>query len=238
MTLTTHIGGDVTIDVCWPCHVIWFDHLESTSLSPASVIALFKRIHEARDTERNLLSLAMRCPTCKGGLALTNDVGKNGRFSYYRCAMGDGRVTSFTQFLREKNFIRSLNAIEIKSLAVQIKQIRCSSCGGSIDLQKDTACSHCGSAISVLDRDAVEKALLALAAKEAQPLASQQEENAAIADALLKHSGKPLPSALPVRYHSVAYSETGWLADIAVSGVTTDLIDAGIGALVSSLFDI
>ena len=130
LTLVTHIGTDVTIDVCWPCHIIWFDQMESTSLSAASVIALFKRIHEAREEVRGTLSLSMRCPTCDGGLKLVNDFGKSGRFSYYRCQMGDGRVTSFTQFLREKNFIRSLQPNEIAALSIKVKQIRCSSCGG------------------------------------------------------------------------------------------------------------
>ncbi len=234
LTLVSHIGTPVTIDVCWPCHVIWFDHLESTSLSPASVIELFKRIHAARDAERNLVSLAMRCPTCDGNLKLTNDFGKNGRFTYYRCDLGDGRITSFTQFLREKNFIRTLSAIEIKSLSVQVKQIRCSSCGGSIDLEHDTACSHCGSAISVLDRDAVEKALLAFAAKESSPAkaaALAQISNQEI-DALLQRyrSIKPAADERPV------YAAQDWMADIT-SWRTTDLVAAGIGALVTSLLD-
>ena len=239
--LASHIGTDVIIDVCWPCNMIWFDHMESASLSAASVIVLFKRIHEARDGDRNLVSLNMRCPTCTGGLKLTNDLGKNGRFSYYRCEMGDGRVISFTQFLREKNFIRSLNLIEIKSLSAQVKQIRCSSCGGSIDLEKDTACSHCGSAISVLDRDAVEKALTVLAAKDAQPLRAPsdgqttRQEIDAIAAVLMQRAGKPQPG-LPAPMHAL-YSDNGWLVELASHGVSTDLIQEGIGALVSSLFD-
>ena len=241
VALASHIGTDLIIDVCWPCKVIWFDHMESTSLSAASVIVLFKRIHEARDGDRNLVSLNMRCPTCTGGLKLTNDLGKNGRFSYYRCEMGDGRVISFTQFLREKNFIRSLNAIEIKSLSAQVKQIRCSSCGGSIDLVKDTACSHCGSAISVLDRDAVEKALAALAAKDAQQLRAPddgqttRQEIDAIAAVLALRAGNSQPG-LPASVYST-YSDNSWLLELASQSVSTDLIQEGIGALVSSLFD-
>ena len=234
VALSSHIGTGVTIDICWPCHLIWFDHLESTSLSPASVIELFKRIHEAREAERNQVSLNMRCPTCDGGLKLTNDLGKNGRFSYYRCDAGDGRATSFTQFLREKNFIRSLSTSEIKTLSVQVKQIRCSSCGGSIDLERDMACSHCGAAIAVLDRDAVDKALAALAAKEASwPVAASlppRAEDAAI-EALLQRARVPSPRG------QAAGISNDWLADAASWGQSADLISSGISVLVESLFD-
>ena len=29
VTLASHMGTPVEIDVCWPCRVIWFDNLES-----------------------------------------------------------------------------------------------------------------------------------------------------------------------------------------------------------------
>ncbi|MBL0121914.1 MAG: hypothetical protein IPP88_04035 [Betaproteobacteria bacterium] len=145
--LTTHIGTPITIDACWPCHVIWFDHLESTSLSPGSVIELFKRIHAVRDVSRNLVRVHTQCPTCNTALQNTSDIAKGGRFAYSRCGNGHGRLIAFTQFLREKNFIRSLQPHEIKSLSVKVKQIRCSSCGGSINLEADKACAlrlrHC-----------------------------------------------------------------------------------------------
>ena len=162
VALESHIGTPVEIDACWPCHVIWFDNMESASLSPGSVIELFRRIHAAREGGRNLLKMAVACPLCKASLKNTSDLAKCGRFSYSRCANGHGRLISFTQFLREKNFIRSLQPHEISALSARIKQIRCSSCGGPISLETDKACTHCGAAISVLDETAVENALLKL----------------------------------------------------------------------------
>jgi Zn-finger nucleic acid-binding protein len=241
LTFQSHLGTAVSIDACWPCHLIWFDHLESTSLSATSIIELFKRIHEAQSSAanaaRNTVSMNMSCPSCTTKLALTNDIQKNGRFSYHRCQQGHGRATSFTQFLREKNFIRSLNAHEIKKLSVTIKQIRCSSCGGSIDLTHDTSCSHCGSAISVLDHDAVEKALVALQAQQAKQLgattAQQEQLSAALAriretPAYIDRSQTPMPGSLD------------WLVAggvlIGAAGTSSDLVDLGIGAL-AALFD-
>ena len=146
--LETRLGTPVTIDACWPCHVIWFDHFESTSLSPGSVIELFKRIHAVRDVARTLVRMQTQCPVCSTPLQNTSDIGKGGRFSYSRCGNCHGRLIAFTQFLREKNFIRSLQPNEIAALSIKVKQIRCSSCGGPINLEDDKACTHCGAAIT------------------------------------------------------------------------------------------
>ena len=73
LSFQSHIGTTVTIDACWPCHLIWFDQLESTSLSPGSVIDLFKRIHAARKTPRGIVGMQPACPICATTLAPTND---------------------------------------------------------------------------------------------------------------------------------------------------------------------
>ncbi len=241
LTFESHLGTAVSIDACWPCHLIWFDHLESTSLSASSVIELFKRIHESQSSNanaaRNTVSMNMSCPSCSTGLKLTNDIQKNGRFSYHRCQQGHGRATSFTQFLREKNFIRSLSAGEIKSLSVSVRQIRCSSCGGSIDLTNDTSCSHCGSAISVLDHDAVEKALTALQAQQAKQSGATAEQQAELMLALERIRATPAYASRP---QSPVAGSLDWLVaggvliDAAHTG--SDLVDLGIGAL-AALFD-
>jgi hypothetical protein len=241
LTFESHLGTAVSIDACWPCHLIWFDNLESTSLSASSVIELFKRIHEAQSSTanaaRNTVSMNMSCPSCTTKLALTNDIQKNGRFSYHRCQQGHGRATSFTQFLREKNFIRSLNAHEIKKLSVTIKQIRCSSCGGSIDLANDTSCSHCGSAISVLDHDAVEKALAALQAQQAKQVGgatAEQQAQLNIALERLREAPTYSRSQIPMA-GSLDWLVAGGVLIEAV-GNGSDLVDVGIGAL-AALFD-
>ena len=247
LALESHHGTAIIIDTCWGCQMIWFDHLESNSLSAMSVIELFKRIHDAQmkaaeavNGTRNTVGNNMNCPVCSNRLNLTNDIQKNGRFSYHRCPQGHGRATSFTQFLREKNFIRSLNPGEIKSLSVNIKQIRCSSCGGSINLTHDTSCSHCGSAISVLDNDAVEKALTALQAKQAALPHSDQTQQLQLAAALERmRLSQDNPMSINRQQTSPAGS-VDWLMAGGVLiegvGVGSDLIGIGIGAL-AALFD-
>ena len=234
VTLTSHIGLPVEIDVCSPCHVIWFDDLESASLSPGSVIELFKRIHKARDHGRNLLNTQVDCPRCDAPLKSASDIVKGGRFSYSRCENGDGRLISFVQFLREKNFIRSLQPHEISALSVKVKQIRCSSCSGPINLENDNACLHCGAAISVLDEAAVEKALVSLQAKEIDRTTFDPN---ALGDALLATEA----NARRIRRLQITpHKQSGsidWLSDIPTAGGIADLIDLGIGAALAAWLD-
>ena len=232
VALAAHIGTPVEIDVCRPCHVIWFDNMESTSLSPGSVIEVFKRIHAARYSGRNLQKMLVECPHCAVTLKQTTDLAKGGRFSYLRCANGHGRLISFTQFLREKNFIRSLQPHEITALSVKVKQIRCSSCGGPISLETDTACKHCGAAISVLDEGAVEKALSVLHAREVQrstidPVRMTEALLASEASARRARllSGGPRKQAGPLE----------WLGNTSSTGGLADLVELGIGSALAAL---
>ena len=223
--LQTHIGTPVTIDTCWPCHLIWFDHLESVSLSPGSVIELFKRIHAEKDASRNLLRMYTECPICSTALQNTSDLTKGGRFAYFRCANGHGRLIAFTQFLREKNFIRSLQPAEIATLAVRVKQIRCSSCGGPINLDTDTGCRHCGAAISVLDDAAVENALAALETREAartSPSPERMAESLRAAEASARRA-RQMTDATGSAYGGLAAATGGGLIDLVEMGVSAAL---------------
>lgn len=234
VALATHTGTPVTIDTCWPCHLIWFDHLESSSLSPASVIELFKRIHTLRDGPRNLVRVVTSCPICDTTLQNTSDLARGGRFSYSRCANGHGRLIPFTQFLREKNFIRSLNPAEIASLAVRIRQIRCSSCGGPINLETDQACTHCGAAISVLDDAAVEKTLAALHAREIERASPGPER---IAEAMLAaevNARRARRIAAPGRQ---PFDWLGSAGGTDAAGGLADLVEMGVGAALAAWLD-
>jgi hypothetical protein len=157
--LPNHDGGPVCLDLCYPCHAIWFDRSESVQLAPRGVIELFRDVHARHDEPRNALPERPRCPRCQVRLDLTHDLGRTGRFSYWRCPGDHGRLTPFFQFLREKQFVRSLTPAELKTLRADLKQVRCSGCGAPIDLARDTACGFCKAPLAVLDADAVEKAL-------------------------------------------------------------------------------
>ena len=159
-------AGKVELDFCFGCHAIWFDQYESASLTPGSVLELFKVIHKRQDKLLRPLSDTLGCPACNGKLALTHDVQRSTRISYYRCPVAHGRFTTFFQFLREKQFVRELTRPEIDKLRASVKQVRCSSCGAPVDLARDPQCGYCRAPISILDPDAVKKTLAELDAQE------------------------------------------------------------------------
>ncbi len=162
--------GRVDIEICFACHCLWFDRYESTQLAPGAVLKLFREIHEHRSPARPLADGA-RCPACRARLVHTHDIQRTNRISYLRCPNGDGRLTTFVQFLLEKNFVRELSAMEVDRLKATIAQVRCSSCGGAIDLARDVACPYCRSPVAILDAEAMRKTIEALSAEERERLA-------------------------------------------------------------------
>lgn len=151
--------GQLTLDFCFPCQVIWFDSHESTQLAPGGVIEVFKAFDQYRTATRNPLPELLDCPRCESRLALTHDLQRTTHFSYYRCEWGHGRLTPFAQFLLEKNFVRPLSGSELAALKARVRNVQCSNCGAPIDLQHDTVCPYCRSPLAILDPDAVGKAL-------------------------------------------------------------------------------
>jgi hypothetical protein len=159
-------GRGVELDLCYDCQGIWFDPFESAQLAPAAVLELFEIIRKQQGAARPL-AVSCACPVCHRGLSLTHDFERTNRITYFRCAQGHGRFTTFMQFLREKNFVRSLSPVEINHLRAVVAQVRCSSCGAPVDLGRDMECSYCHSPLSILDADAVSHAVAELKARDA-----------------------------------------------------------------------
>lgn len=215
--------GEVILDVCWDCHAIWFDQYESTALAPASVIELFRLIHEHREQPARPLADRMSCPRCRTALAFTQDVQKTNRISYHRCTAGHGRLTTFFQFLREKQFVRSLSPIEIAKLRETVRQVRCSGCGAPVDIQKDAACGYCRSPLSILDPDAVDKALAGLSDADRRRTHPDPAELARAFDSLVETHRTPRRE--PILTRDISPSQT--------SATLVDLVAEGIGFLLS-----
>ena len=151
--------GDVEIDACFACHGFWFDHLESMKLAPRAIALLFKAMHRHEHAPRQPLSERLHCPQCRGALVQGFDVVRSGRYITHRCPQQHGRFSTFASFMIEKGFVRQLTRPEIADIAAKLGVIHCSSCGAPVDLRREDACSHCRSALSLLDPQAVEKAV-------------------------------------------------------------------------------
>ena len=174
------ISGSVELDLCMACHVIWFDAFESAQLTPGAVLELFDVIHKAQDSPAPPFPGTSSCPACRHALTLTHDIERTNHITYYRCESCHGRLTTFVQFLREKEFVRSLSPVEVTRLRAVVATVRCSSCGAPIDLANDAVCSYCRAPIAVLDADAVGRTVAQLTVQEKSRLAPPPDRRAAV----------------------------------------------------------
>lgn len=181
--LASVAGGMVELDLCFACHGIWFDPQENLKLTAAAVVALFKLLHEHRDAPRQPLALKLACPHCSRTLTQGFDVVRSGRYITYRCPQRHGRFSAFSSFMIEKGFVRQLTRPEIEDMARRVGVIYCDSCGAPVDLRQDHACPHCRSAFSLLDPQAVERALQGYAKVSSTNAADTSPH--ALADALV-----------------------------------------------------
>ncbi len=145
-------GKTIEIDVCLSCQRFWFDGFESLQLSPGATLQLFRLVGDQAPSGPSSRSLIPpKCPRCQATLVRAHDLQRTTRFEYLRCPQGHGRLITFFNFLREKDFIRPLPPDQIEALRRNLQVVRCSNCGASIDLAKTSTCEHCGTSLSMID---------------------------------------------------------------------------------------
>jgi hypothetical protein len=211
-TFDARLGRQLSIDLCLGCQLLWFDKGESLQLSPASTLKLFRTIGQHGAKGRRPSPAELLCPRCGRRLFLAHDRQRNTRFQYWRCPAGHGRLTSFFDFLREKDFIHPLSPQQVEKLRESVETVSCSNCGAPVDLARGSACSHCGSPLSMLDLE------------QAGRLIAQLRE----AD----RSGKPVDPTLPLELMRARREvETAFASFEKQPELTVD-VGAGIAALV------
>lgn len=151
--------GEVLLDLCFACQVLWFDPQENLKLTPAAVVELLRQLHEHRDDARTPLAARLACPRCSTPLQEGFDVVRSGRYVTHRCPNRHGRLATFSSFMVEKGFVRHLTKPEIEDIAARVGSIACTGCGAPVDVRRDDACPHCRSPLALLDPTAVERAL-------------------------------------------------------------------------------
>jgi hypothetical protein len=216
--LTAHLGRPVTVDLCQPCQSFWFDERESVSLTPGSTLALFRIIGERVARPRLGDADLAKCPRCHARLRLTHDMQRTTRFEYLRCPNEHGRLTSFFDFLREKDFIRPLTPQQLAELRQNVQSVNCSNCGGSVNLAEGDACAHCGTPLSMLD--------IAQAEKLVHQLQHAADRTSGPVDPSL-----PLELARARREVEAAFAGTGTNAGWFESVSSEGLVSAGLTAL-------
>jgi hypothetical protein len=151
LALEGRLGATVEIDLCSVCRAIWFDRFQDLHLTPGATLKVFGVISEPARGSTSPFPTSLHCPRCNARLLLTHDMQRATPFQYWRCDSGHGRLITFVDFLREKDFVRPLTTQQLDELRQNIQTINCSNCGAAINLGKDSVCAHCGSAVSMLD---------------------------------------------------------------------------------------
>jgi len=176
--LDGHLGRPVEVDLCEPCQSLWFDARENLQLTPGATLTLFRLIGEHIGKPKLEDADVSKCPRCRAQLRRTQDLQRATRFGYFRCPNNHGRLTTFFDFLKEKDFVRPLTPQQVAELRKNIQTVNCSNCGAPVDLARGSDCAHCRSPLSMLDMH------------QAERLVAQLRE----AD----RSGKPVDPALPL----------------------------------------
>ena len=152
-----HLGRRVQIDICHGCQSFWFDAYESATLTPGATLSLFRIIGEKIAPPKRSNADVARCPRCTGRLRRTHDMQRATKFEYLSCPNAHGRLTTFFDFLREKDFIRPLTPQQIDELRRTVQSVNCANCGAPVDVTTGAACSHCGTPLSMLDMRQAER---------------------------------------------------------------------------------
>ena len=223
--LDGHMGRTIEVDICDPCQSLWFDTRENLQLTPGATLAVFRLIgehaHRPAPQDRDVV----KCPRCKAQLRRTKDMQRTTRFEYFRCPHDHGRLSTFFDFLREKDFIRPLTAAQIAELRKNVQFINCSNCGAPVDLAKRSECSHCSSPLSMLDIGQAEKVITQLRDAEAQRTGASVDPSLPLALARARREAESAFAGVP--------GHEKW--DDAWSSL--GLVGAGLSALMRSLKD-
>lgn len=163
-------GRRLTIDVCHQCQSLWFDDKEFLQMTPGATLELVASVAEDKERARPPWTGSPKCPRCSRALVETHDQQRSTRFTYYRCPEGHGRLITYYQFLRARNFVRPLSDEEVRELRARIQQINCANCGAPVDVERNAVCGHCRTPLAIIDPDQVRKTIehLKTAAEEKQ----------------------------------------------------------------------
>ena len=151
LTLPSHYGLPVELDLCAGCHLVWFDTTEGARLGGQSLLTLIGRMAQAHSLPHETLRTDIRCPRCSRAVTTVHNQTRWGRSLQLAClANRHGAYQSFAEFLQEKGLLRPMSLADRNQLLASAGRIDCVNCGADIGLH-DEHCPYCRSVASVLD---------------------------------------------------------------------------------------
>jgi hypothetical protein len=166
LRLAGHYGKAVEIDLCEPCHLVWFDSVESANLSGPGLLDLIAQMAAAQSLAHEPLRPTLACPRCRATLKPVHNLTRWGRSLQLECPSRHGSAQTFAQFLGEKGLVRPLTSADRARLAAA-GGLHCLNCGAPL-AAADAACGWCRSVPSLIDVARLAQALDPEGATEAQ----------------------------------------------------------------------
>jgi hypothetical protein len=179
VSLAGHYQRSVEVDLCPPCHLVWFDQTETARLTGAGLLALIGAMAHAQTLPHVSLGDAARCPRCSGALKAVHNRSRWGESMQLECRRGHGAYQTFAQFLQEKGLLRAMSRLDRAQLLQRAGQIDCVNCGSAIGAA-DAQCPFCRSVPSLLDVARLAHALDPEGALAPQPVHTVRASQAAL----------------------------------------------------------
>lgn len=180
LTLPSHYGMPVELDLCPSCHLVWFDSTEGARLGGRSLLTLIGEMAQAQGLPHEPLRKDVRCPRCSRAVTTVHNQSRWGRSLQLACLENrHGAYQSFAEFLQEKGLLRPMTLADRNRLLASAGRIDCVNCGADVGLH-DEHCPYCRSVPSVLDVARLARALDPEGALAPQAVHQAQAEHAAM----------------------------------------------------------
>jgi len=150
LMLRGHYGRTVEIDLCGPCHLVWFDGTETARLSGPAMLDLIGAMARTQSLPHRTLDPKAGCARCGDALKTVHNRSRWGASLHLECRSGHGAYQTFAQFLQEKGLLRPMSRIDRARLIETQGRIACINCGADVG-REDATCSYCGSVPSLVD---------------------------------------------------------------------------------------
>ncbi len=150
LALAGHYGRQVEIDLCAPCHLVWFDLIEAAGLSGPGLLTLVGEMAAAQTLAHTPLRPDLACARCRGPLRTVHNPSRWGPSLQLECLQRHGAWQTFAQFLQQKGLLRAMSSADRHRALQRDGSLHCVNCGGALGAH-DTACPWCTSVPSVVD---------------------------------------------------------------------------------------
>lgn len=150
LSLPGHYGSTVQIDLCAPCHLVWFDVVESARLSGPGLLALIGEMAAAQALAHQPLRPGIGCPHCRQPVRTVHNRTRWGQSLQLECPQRHGAWQTFGQFLNEKGLLHPMSSADRARALLRPEGWRCVNCGGALGAA-DATCPWCSAVPAVVD---------------------------------------------------------------------------------------